>query len=297
MEDIILIVDDSATVRTMLSKILQDYNLLFAKSGFEMWEVLKNEKPSLILLDIMLPDTTGFDLIKELTENPDYKNIPIIFVTQSTERDDLKKGFDLGGMDYVRKPFDEVELKVRINSALKIKKLENKLRVMSTTDFLTGIYNRRYFYEVANNNLFHIIRKKRTLTMAIIDIDLFKSVNDNYGHDCGDFVLKEFAKFIKESIRVYDVFARFGGEEFIIQFVETDKILAKTVLDRIRQNLTNKTFQFNNKEIQFSFSAGVAELNEVDNQGDIDSLIKIADSRLYIAKKTGRNKIVDADEY
>ena len=207
----------------------------------------------------------------------------------------MHKAFELGGVDYIRKPIDRLELVARIKSVLKIKRLENDLRKQSITDYMTGIFNRRYFFETAIKNLEYSKRHNKHLSIAMLDIDFFKKINDTYGHDAGDFILKKFTEIINANIRTYDIFARFGGEEFVILFTDTQKTTAVNILSRVKDILNSTTFEFEDKKIDFTYSAGIVDFFEENIRTDIDSLIKIADLRLYKAKRTGRNKIVDAD--
>ncbi|HOV15530.1 MAG TPA: diguanylate cyclase [Spirochaetota bacterium] len=295
MSDIILIVDDSKVSTMILRDSLEEYEIFAVDSGEKMWEFLKDRIPNVILMDIMLPDCDGYELTEKLQKIEEYKNIPVIFQTAKSASEDLHKGFELGGIDFIRKPIDKLELQARVKSVLKIKKLENELRQKSITDYMTGIYNRRYFFETATKNLEYAKRTHKNLCIAMLDIDFFKKINDNFGHDAGDFVLKKFTEIISANLRAYDIFARFGGEEFVILFLDTDKEISNHILCRIKDILNNNSFEFKGKTISFTFSAGLIEFFEENLRTDIDELIKISDQRLYKAKQTGRNKVVDFD--
>jgi diguanylate cyclase (GGDEF)-like protein len=176
--------------------------------------------------------------------------------------------------------------------SLKIK----ELKIKSVTDPLTSIYNRGYFFEFARQKLEHAKRCGGNLSIAILDIDFFKKINDTYGHYTGDLVLKHFTEMIKKSLRSYDILARYGGEEFIIMFVDCDKIIATNILNRIKGYLLENEFHHNGQKILYTFSGGVVELLEIDKitQDTFDKLIKISDDRLYISKNSGRNKITNS---
>lgn len=288
----ILIVDDSETSILYLQMILRDYEVIFALNGKEMWERLNESSPSLILMDVMLPDVNGYELVQQLSKTEKYKDIPIIFQTAKSSSDDLEKGFESGAIDYIRKPVDKKELKARVKSVLKIKELENQLYLKSITDYLTGIYNRRYFFEIAAKHLQFCQNLGKNLSIALLDVDFFKKINDTYGHDAGDFVLKKFAEIIGLTKRPKDILARYGGEEFIILFFETDKKDALEILLSIQNAIVNKIFLFNEMEIKCTFSCGLVDLQEFAGNLRIDDLIRDADKRMYIAKQTGRNKII-----
>lgn len=295
MADSVLIVDDSKVSVMIVRDALTDYDVFSAESGEKMWQTLKDRTPDVILMDIMLPDCDGYELTRKLQSIEEYKNIPIIFQTAKSASEDLHKGFEIGGVDYLRKPIDRLELRARVKSVIKIKKLENELRQKAITDYMTGIYNRRYFFETANNNLEYAKRTNKNLSIAMLDIDFFKKINDTYGHDAGDFVLKKFTDIILENIRSYDIFARFGGEEFVIQFLDIEKESSLNILNRIKKSLNETVFHFKENEISFTFSAGLIDFFEENLRTDIDELIKISDKRLYKAKQTGRNKIIYDD--
>jgi diguanylate cyclase (GGDEF)-like protein len=292
MAEKIMIMDDSQTSRMMMETALNDYQVISASNTKEYFEILKTGIPDLILCDIMMPDINGIDLMSETRKIPDYRDIPFIFVTGNNSINDLEKCFHLGAHDFIRKPFEPVELKARVASVIRIKKLEYELRKISVTDYLSGAYNRRYFYERAVAAVNFSIRKKNNISLGILDIDHFKTINDQYGHDAGDFVIKTLSSLIARTIRLYDIFARFGGEEFIILFPDTDKHTALKAVNRFKDTLSLSRFQFNNHPLQFTFSCGITDLEENGWSADIDAFIKSADERLYKAKQTGRNRIV-----
>ncbi len=289
----ILIVDDSETSILYLKMMLPDYNLSIALNGKEMWEQLNESNPSLILMDVMLPDVNGYELVKQLSKTEKYKDIPIIFQTAKSSSDDLEKGFESGAIDYIRKPVDKKELRARIKSVLKIKELENQLYLKSITDYLTEIYNRRYFFEIAIKHLQFCQRLQKNLCIALLDIDYFKKINDTHGHDAGDFVLKKFADILGKTKRQNDILARYGGEEFILLFFETDKSIALEILQSIQKAIGDEQMLFNQQQIKCTFSCGLVDLQEVPGISTMDDLIKVADNRMYSAKESGRNRIVD----
>lgn len=171
---------------------------------------------------------------------------------------------------------------------------ENKILEISNRDSLTNIYNRRYVYDVSKEIIEEYKRTGNEFSICIIDVDEFKLINDSYGHQIGDCVLKEFTEIIEENIRPYDVFGRFGGEEFIIIFKNSDIGMSTLTMNRILEIIRNKTFIFEGIDIKFTFSAGISVCTEVDMEKMIiDDLVKIADMRMYKAKNDGRNKIIN----
>lgn len=173
------------------------------------------------------------------------------------------------------------------------KHLEEKLKQISIKDALTNIYNRRYIFERLAEFEKHYKQKCVIFSVAIIDIDFFKNVNDNYGHPGGDFVLQEFARLIGENIRNLDILGRYGGEEFVIIFESLDKGSSKIIVEKILEVIRNTTFNYKNNEIKITFSAGICECGEFNSSDfNLDNLVNKADERLYQAKQTGRNKVI-----
>lgn len=173
------------------------------------------------------------------------------------------------------------------------KMLEEKLKEIALKDSLTDTYNRWYVFERLAQILDNYKRARSTFSISIIDIDHFKEVNDKYGHQAGDYILKEFTKIINEDIRSYDILGRYGGEEFILILLDTDKKKAQYLLRRILKRVSEKEFTYKEDKIRLRFSAGIADASEIELKDlDIDRLIGLADKRLYNAKETGRSKIV-----
>ncbi len=290
----ILIVDDSFSNRFLLETILEDYLTSTAGNGNEMWQILENDIPSLILLDVMMPFEDGFEIAKKLSNDTKYCDIPIIFVTAKSTGKDVEEGFKLGGYDYIKKPIDELDLRARVKSALTKKRYEKQLKQQSITDELTGINNRRFFFENAANLINYCNRYEKQFAIGIVDIDFFKTVNDNYGHLVGDKILQAFAQSLKKMIRKYDLIARYGGEEFIFMLLDCDRFNAKQILIRFKNSLNENPFQINNNLFNLTFSCGISDVLDVSDIhiSAIDEFIKIADKRLYEAKNSGRNKII-----
>jgi two-component system, cell cycle response regulator len=293
MPETILVVDDSPFETAVLNKLLRDYTVVSAGSGDEMWNVLSKETPAIILLDVVLPGEDGFDLAEKLSAVEKYSDIPIIFITAKDTGRDVERGFDSGGVDYIKKPYNEIELRARIRSALAKKRQEIELREKTITDPLTGLHNRRHFFENLSRNIEHARRNPgNRFSIAVLDIDHFKAVNDTLGHQAGDFILKEIAGFLKKSIRPYDLLARYGGEEFIVLYKDCSRKEAGEILTRIKDALAARTYLYHDKPVHITFSSGIADITEVKIESAAEELIKIADARLYQAKESGRNRVV-----
>ncbi|KZL91615.1 diguanylate cyclase [Clostridium magnum] len=296
----ILVVDDEQFNVILLTKRLSKlgYEVLQAKNGHDALKLLDEHLCDLILLDIMMPDMDGFEVAKKILGNPDQKEIPIIFLTAKTSIEDKLEGLTLGAVDYITKPFDFRELQVRIKIILKKNETKNKLleeskelKEAACTDFLTGLLNRRHIDQVLKN-LFNDCNQD-TSSLLLMDLDYFKKINDTYGHDQGDIVLKGVAKILKNSIRNSDTVARYGGEEFIAILPSASKKAAFSIAERIRINIEQKIFNLNGQEIHITISIGSATLIREENKYQIlEEWIQAADKALYKAKNNGRNLVV-----
>ena len=252
------------------------------------------ETPSIILLDVVLPGEDGFLIAEKLSSIEKFSDIPIIFITSKDTGRDVERGFEAGGVDYIKKPYNEIELRARIRSALMKKRQEFELREKTITDPLTGLYNRRHFFDILNRNIEHARRNPgNRFSVAMLDIDHFKVINDTMGHQAGDYVLRQIADFLKKSIRPYDLLARYGGEEFIVLYKDCSRKEAGEILNRIKDAVEAKSYRFRDRTVRVTFSSGIADITEVKpGSAAAEELIKITDSRMYRAKQSGRNLIV-----
>lgn len=290
----ILIIEDSELQRKLLNRWISNhgYTPLEAVSLSEAREIISKDQVDVVLLDWELPDGSGIELISEIFSSSPIGWLPIIMVTGHTEPENLKLAIEAGATDYITKPAKEIELLARIFSALRMKSLHDQLRETAIRDVLTGLYNRRYMEERIEQEFQRCKRHKHSLSLAMIDIDFFKKVNDTYGHETGDIVLKRIAFELKTSLRKSDIISRFGGEEFVIVFPETGVNDATKVLDKIRESVSNIELKSEAGEnFKVSFSGGVAggDITEIENPTE---LLRTADKLLYEAKSSGRNRIV-----
>jgi diguanylate cyclase (GGDEF)-like protein len=290
---LILIVDDVVKNLQVLGTILskQNYKIAAANNGEQAIKIANNTLPDLILLDIMMPGISGFEVCSRLKKDPRTKDISIIFLTAKIEPEDIVKGFEAGGVDYVIKPFNSIELLARVKTHLELKisrdllKTKNEqLRELAITDSMTGLYNHRYIVDSLSERIAEAKRYKQSLSVAMLDIDHFKKVNDNHGHPFGDFVLIRISTIIEESIRKTDIAGRYGGEEYLIIFTNTDKKSAFNTLERIRKSIEKE--KWDKGDLVVTISGGLSELEDED----YSKLIKKADNLLYKAKENGRNR-------
>lgn len=290
----VLIVDDMAANIAILSDLLQsDYKIKIAKNGQRALEIAHgDEKPDLILLDIEMPQMSGYDVCKALKSSSDTKNIPVIFVTAKNDTSDEEYGLNLGAIDYIKKPFHPAIIKIRVKNHIDLKLKSDKLEDLSMCDSLTNIPNRRFFNETFEKRYREIQRDKRDLALIMIDIDFFKLYNDNYGHWQGDECLRKVAQALRKTLkRPTDSISRYGGEEFVVLLKDIDKegakIVAQSLVDAVADLKLEHKFS---KAADFvTISAGVA-IKESEEEISKEDLITKADKQLYRAKESGRNR-------
>ena len=298
----ILVVDDDPISRTLLEKILkkEGFNVISAKDGKEALDIFKNQYFPIVLTDWMMPKMNGLELCKSLRsiESPGY--VFIIIITAKDSKEDIVKGLEAGADDYVSKPFHHAELLARIKTGIRILRLEKSLREaneqirrLSITDPLTGCYNRGYLMDFLPVEIKRSIRYEHCLSVIMCDIDHFKKVNDTYGHQAGDIVLKTFVKIISEHLRKgVDWISRYGGEEFLIVLPETDIKGATEAAERLRKIIERSAIDIGNKKINITASFGVASFDPKRiKKISSDFLINQADKMLYQAKEEGRNRV------
>jgi len=295
----ILVVDDTKENVEILLELLNDsYDVMVAMDGEMALEIAKEDMPCLILLDIMMPFLDGYDVCKRLKSHHATKEIPIIFITAKTDEQSIEKAYDMGGIDYITKPFKPKELMAKIKIQLQLQTLlrdlkesKNELLLLASEDPLTKLYNRRYLYNTAEYSLELAKRNKTDISIIILDIDNFKSVNDTYGHQFGDTVLMSLAKKLQELSRKSDIVARWGGEEFLILFSQTNMECALKKSEKIRKEVEKLVVNLEDgKELKFTISVGVSQI-EIKSDTTIELAIGRADEALYEAKHNGKNKV------
>ncbi|RKZ00875.1 MAG: diguanylate cyclase response regulator [Candidatus Hydrothermota bacterium] len=285
----ILIIDDDKFIRKTISTILQKegYTVIEAKDGAEGLKLAKEVLPNLILCDIVMPGMDGFEVKKRISEIEELKGVPFIFLTSKSDLESRVEGFELGVDDYITKPFHPIEFLARIKAALK--RAEAYMEI-SKIDPLTKILNRRGIFEFLDEALENARESGQKLSVAMADIDKFKSLNDTYGHLAGDAALTHLAGILKSNLPQGCKVGRYGGEEFLMVFPNYEKLKAFDVLEHIRRTVEDTPLNWGNTLIKFTISIGVAEFP--NDAIERDELIAKADEALYEAKRTGRNKVV-----
>ena len=290
------------------------HEIVTAATGSQAWKILSREdRPQVAVLDWYLPGLNGLELCRRLRatapqtrqldfetilQNPvqDSKYTYLVILSQTTQKEDIVNGFEAGADDFIIKPFNDEELQARVRAGIRIIELQNslleaqrKLRILARTDELTSILNRRAILENISNEIDRAFRENQLFSLAILDIDHFKQINDAFGHDAGDLALKECVRRIQSIIRSYDLLGRFGGEEFIFILPGASPEEARQVCERIRTEIGNRPFALDQASITMTVSQGLAFWNSSDS---LDTLIKKADTALFNAKHRGRNRVV-----
>jgi len=294
----ILITDDEKNNLNILGSILSpSYNLLVSRNGPRALELAKEHIPDLILLDVLMPEMSGFEVISKLKESEATARIPVIFITGLTGTEDEEKGFFLGAVDYITKPFHKSIVKARVNTHIKIVDHMRTIEQLGLMDPLTKIPNRRSFENRLNTEWNRAVREQTPISILMMDIDKFKNYNDTHGHQQGDAALKAFAKISSGSLmRAVDFAARWGGEEFIMLLSGTDTDGAAAVAERVRMNVEAAVIPTEEgAETKITVSIGVNTIVP-DADTSVKEFIEKADQALYKAKESGRNRFVISEE-
>jgi len=287
----VLVIDDSDSIHKLVIARLRPEGLevIGEFDGERGIERAVADQPDVILLDIGLPNVDGFEVCRRLKEHPSTRNIPIIFLTGTADTESKVRGLDLGAVDYVTKPFDQVELRARVRAALRTKRLQDILEQQSFLDGLTGLWNRSYLDRRLESELNVARRYGRPLTLVLADVDHFKRVNDSLGHLFGDIVLQGIAEGLRAYARRSDIVARYGGEEFAILLTDTNLRSAVHVSERLRMSAENRHFEARSEIVSVTASFGVACSEEIGAVLTPEELIRAADVALYASKDAGRN--------
>lgn len=292
----VLIADDDALSRKILEDCLSEwgYDILMAHNGNEAWDILeKIDRPNMAVLDWMMPGMDGVEICRNLRQLKLPNYVYVILLTARSKREDVISGLESGADDYIIKPFNREELKSRLKIGQRIIELEHRILRLASTDYLTGLLNRRAFLERLERELNRCQREASPMGIIIMDIDHFKRVNDNFGHQVGDLVLQELSHTLVELCRVYDFTGRYGGEEFIVCLPGADKWNTYQIAERMRSTIeSKKTFLLDKKSnVSVTASFGIVSM-EPGQIKSADRLINEADEALYRAKEQGRNRVV-----
>jgi len=286
-----LVVDDTATFRHLITRLLElhKFNVITANDGIDALEKIKqNADIKLILTDYEMPNMNGFELVSELRKDFSKDMMAIIGLSANTSETLSAQFLKKGANDFLSKPFLNEEFYCRVTQNVEIIELIHEIREASIRDYLTGLYNRRYLYEIGNNLHSNALRDNLAIAVGMVDIDFFKKINDTYGHDVGDLALKHVAGLLTEHVRKTDVVSRCGGEEFCVILTNVDRQRALLVFGKIRKVIEKSEIHADGKTIKLTISLGVC----TSIKKTLESMIKAADEMLYEAKESGRNRVV-----
>jgi two-component system, cell cycle response regulator len=253
----------------------------------------------LVIVSLGLRDFDGLRLCSQIRSLERTRNIPILAITDSDNSARLARGLEIGVNDYLMRPVDRNEMLARVRTQIKKRRYTERLRdnvqtsiELAITDGLTGLFNRRYMETHLGTLVEQAAAHKKPIALLVLDIDYFKAINDGYGHDAGDDVLREFALRIRKAIRNIDLGCRYGGEEFVIVMPETDMAVATMVAERLRRRIASEPFaiQQGERSLEVTISIGIAALSGADDKAA--AILKRADQALYRAKRDGRNRVV-----
>jgi len=300
----VLIVDDDKTQLELLQDALGGENLeiVVATNASETFEAIYRQIPDLIILDIGLPGEDGFGILQSIRVEPRYDAVPVIIYSASHDVDSKIKALDLGAVKYLEKPLHAKEMMAHVRAIMRFKLKQDqtfeeykRLSELSLIDPLTGAYNRRALDTFLKSRLSESSRHGIPVSCVMFDIDHFKEVNDSHGHHVGDIVLKDISDLVRGLCRQEDALIRYGGEEYLVILFHTPREGAEIFGERVRECVADHLFKSGDLEITITISGGIASQPEDKLADDSEAMIKLADQRLYSAKRGGRNLVISSD--
>jgi two-component system, cell cycle response regulator len=289
----VLVADDDAITRRTLCALLYHlgHETVEAHDGNMAWDIIHQpDAPSLILLDWMMPGPDGIEICRRLRSERKRPYQHVLMISGRGSMDDLLEGIGAGADEYVSKPFDLREVRVRVRAAERMLAAQDELRAQAITDELTGLMNRRGILERLQHELALVARDGRDLSVMMIDIDHFKVVNDTHGHAVGDEVLQDVAQRMRRQLRVYDDIGRVGGEEFAVLLPECAAAAAAAVAERMRSTVASDLVKTAAGAVPVTVSIGVTSVDTLREYEPANVLAQ-ADRALYAAKSGGRNRV------
>jgi two-component system cell cycle response regulator len=287
----LLLIDDDPAIHDLVEFHLEGVvdEVLHAQHPTAGLVKAAQERPDVILLDVNMPYMDGFQVCRQLKESDVTRDIPVVFLTVDDSVYYIAKALDIGGADYVTKPFQAVELQARVRAALRVRRLIEMLRTHARVDALTGLKNRGALDEALAQAAAGFRRDGRPYAVVILDIDHFKQINDTYGHGVGDEALRRLGAVVSAHCRPTDVVGRYGGEEFVLLLHNVHEADATTTTERLLQSVRETEVSVSDARFNFTCSAGLAM---VDAQLPAEDAVERADAALYRAKDEGRDRLV-----
>lgn len=308
----ILVVDDDPAAVILLEHLLKDqgHRVIKAQDGKEALRLALERTPQLVISDWVMPEMEGVTLCKALRDTEPGQHMYFILLTGMVHDDQLVEAFEAGVDDFLTKPFNPRVLSARLRAAHRVIQLQEearrdsqnlrkfstelavanrRLQLVALTDSLTGLPNRRHAMERLDQEWAAASRAKRPLSVMMIDVDSFKSINDSYGHEAGDEVLRQLAVTLRKALRTEDVTCRFGGEEFIVIAAATPPATAQQVAERLRESIALRMINLGSATLRVTVSIGIG--SRLPGMSRIDEMLRAADAALYRAKRDGRNRV------
>jgi len=289
----VLIADDDEVSRCKLEALLSKwgYEVISVENGTLAWEALQQEDaPRLTILDWMMPGLDGSEICRQLRHSSKGTYVYVLLLTSRVGKEDIVAGMEAGADDYLSKPFDAQELKVRLRAGKRIIDLEEALRVQATHDALTGAWNHGAIIDMLQRELVRAEREGTSTGTILVDLDYFKRVNDTYGHLIGDAVLQDAAQRMTRVLRRSDSLGRYGGEEFLVVLPGCDATDAQALAERLRQCIACAPAATSMGEVSVTISLGVTTTGKGETI-EVAAILQRADEALYRAKREGRNRV------
>jgi diguanylate cyclase (GGDEF)-like protein len=290
----VLVADDDAVNRQVLGELLKpEYTVLLAKNGEQALELAARHSPDLILLDVVMPDMDGYEVLGRLRADPQTEHISVIFISGLDRPEDEANGLNMGASDYIAKPFNATVVTARVALHLQVVRQRRMLERLANIDGLTELANRRRFDEVFAAEWQRARAGSRPLSLALLDIDCFKQYNDQYGHPAGDRVLRSVARSAASFMRrPTDLAARYGGEELVMLMPDTDAAQAQHLVGCIRQAILELTIAHGASQVAPVLTVSVGGATLLDFEAETaPELLQAVDQQLYRAKHAGRNRV------
>lgn len=289
----VLIAEDDRISGNLLKRYATQwgFQVLSASNGKEAWDIFQNNDIEIAILDWMMPEMDGIELCRRIREEKSEKYTYIILLTSKDDQKDINEGLTAGADDYITKPFNSGELNARLKTGKRIIDMHNKLHKIAIHDSLTKLYNHAQILSILEEEYDRALRENRPLSIIMLDIDLFKNVNDEYGHTIGDAVLVEVAARLQKSLRVYDKIGRYGGDEFLVILPNNNLKNVRSVAERLRCLISGEKIKTDAGLLEVTISLGCTSTESGESRS-VEDIVNVSDRALYQAKHRGRDCVM-----
>jgi diguanylate cyclase (GGDEF)-like protein len=293
--DICVIEDDPAQLAALVERLRRwGYSVVEAPTGAEGLQQVYAHRPRVLICDVVLPDLNGIQVCRQVRADPTLDGTYIMLATAHDRKERKRMALNAGADEYLRKPYDLEEIKARIRNGLRFNRLQERLQHAASTDPLTGLWNHGQFRDLLDREFLRTRRYGNIISLLMVDIDHFKAVNDTYGHEVGNQILKLVARHLQRTVRETDIVARYGGEEFTVICPETNLDEAVRLAERVRKTLPQRVRSADHVQLVVRASIGVASSDDA-RVNSVTDLIGLCDQALYCSKHTGRNRVTGCD--